>query len=141
MRVAIVSEVFLPKIDGVVNRTLNLVRHLPKFGDELLLVCPQAPGCSDCPVPVFDVPSFPFPLYPEYRIGLPDRRLAEELARFRPDVVHYVNPFAFGFRCHDVLRKAGLRLPSVFSFHTLYGEFARLYAVTRPLGSVIWWLM
>jgi len=34
MRIAIVSEVFLPKIDGVVNRTLNLVRHLPRFGDD-----------------------------------------------------------------------------------------------------------
>jgi glycosyltransferase involved in cell wall biosynthesis len=140
MRVAIVSEVFLPKIDGVVNRTLNLIRHLPRFGDDLLLVCPQAPGRTDCPVPVVAVPSFPFPLYPEYRIGLPDAGLAEAVRRFAPDVVHYVNPFAFGFRCHDVFRTAGLRVPSVFSFHTLYGEFAKLYTVTRPLGAVLWWL-
>ena len=28
MRIAIVAEVFLPKIDGVVSRTLNLIRHL-----------------------------------------------------------------------------------------------------------------
>jgi glycosyltransferase involved in cell wall biosynthesis len=141
MRVAIISEVFLPKIDGVVNRTLNLIRHLPRFGDELLVVCPQARGCTNCSVPVHDVPSFSFLLYPEYRIGLPDRRLTEAVKRFAPDVLHYVNPFAFGFRCHDVLRRAGVRVPSVFSFHTLYGEFVKQYKALRPLSAMLWWLM
>jgi glycosyltransferase involved in cell wall biosynthesis len=141
MRIAIVSEVFLPKIDGVVNRTLNLVRHLPAFGDELLIVCPRARGCTECPVPVIDVPSFPFLLYPEYRIGLPDVQLAAAVKRFAPDVVHFVNPFAFGFRCHDVFLRAGLRVPSVFSFHTLYGEFVKQYKVLRPMSWLIWWIM
>ena len=141
MRVAIISEVFLPKIDGVVNRTLNLIRHLPRYGDELLIVCPSAPGCDQCAVPVLEVPSFSFPLYPEYRIGLPDRRLAERLKGFRPDVLHYVNPFAFGFRCNDVIRKADLRVPSVFSFHTLYGEFVKQYRALKPMSALIWWLM
>ena len=141
MRVAIISEVFLPKIDGVVNRTLNLIRQLPRLGDELLIVCPSAPGCDQCPVPVLDVPSFSFPLYPEYRIGLPDRRMAEKLRRFRPDVLHYVNPFAFGFCCNDVIRKANLRVPSIFSFHTLYGEFVKQYRALKPMSALIWWLM
>ncbi|HYV37291.1 MAG TPA: glycosyltransferase family 1 protein [Gemmataceae bacterium] len=141
MRIAIISEVFLPKIDGVVNRTLNLIRQLPRYGDELLIVCPQAPGCDRCSVPVLDIPSFSFLLYPEYRIGLPDQRLAERLKSFAPDVLHYVNPFAFGFRCNDVLRKAGLRVPSVFSFHTLYGEFVKGYKALRPMSALIWWLM
>jgi glycosyltransferase involved in cell wall biosynthesis len=141
MRIAIVSEVFLPKIDGVVNRTLNLVRYLPRFGDEVLVVCPQAAGCTNCPVPVIDVPSFSFPLYPEYRIGLPDQRLAEAVKQFAPDVLHYVNPFAFGFRCHDVFRRAGVQTPSVFSFHTLYGEFAKQYKAMKPLSALLWWLM
>ena len=35
MRVAIVSEVFLPKIDGVVNRTLNVA--IPAFSVTLAL--------------------------------------------------------------------------------------------------------
>lgn len=141
MRVAIVTEVFLPKIDGVVNRTLNLIRHLPTFGDELLIVCPQAPGCTDCPVPVVPVPSFPFLLYPEYRIGQPDGQLAAAVKRFAPDVIHYVNPFAFGFRCHDVFHRAGVAAPAVFSFHTLYGEFVKQYKILRPLSPLIWWLM
>jgi glycosyltransferase involved in cell wall biosynthesis len=140
MRIVIVSEVFLPKIDGVVNRTLNLIRQLPRYGDELLIVCPQARGCDDCPVPVLDAPSFSFPLYPEYRIGLPSRKLAAGVKQFAPEVIHYLNPFAFGFRCHDVFRRAGLRTPAVFSFHTLYGEFVKDYKALRPLSKMLWWL-
>ncbi len=140
MRIAIISEVFLPKIDGVVNRTLNLVRQLPRHGDELLVVCPRAPGCKDSPARVVDVPSFPFPPYPEYRIGLPGEELVETIRSFAPDVIHYVNPFAFGFRCHDVLHQAGIEAPTVFSFHTLYGEFVKQYRVMRPLSALLWWL-
>jgi glycosyltransferase involved in cell wall biosynthesis len=141
MRIAIISEVFLPKIDGVVNRTLNLIRYLAQFGDEVLIVCPRAKGCTDCQVRVLDVPSFSFPLYPEYRIGLPDRKVAGALKEFAPEVLHYINPFAFGFRCHDVFRRAGVRTPSVFSFHTLYGEFVKKYKVMRVLSGFLWWLM
>jgi glycosyltransferase involved in cell wall biosynthesis len=141
MRVAIISEVFLPKIDGVVNRTLNLIQQLIEFGDNVLVICPQAKGCNQCPVPVVGVPSFSFRPYPEYRIGMPKRREVEAIKRFAPEVIHYVNPFAFGFRCHDVLRRAGVRTPSVFSFHTLYGEFVKRYKGLQPLSNLLWWLM
>jgi glycosyltransferase involved in cell wall biosynthesis len=141
MRIAIIAEVFLPKIDGVVNRTLNLIRNLIRFGDELLVICPEAQGCAQCPVPVVAVPSFSFRPYPEYRIGMPDRQVADTLKRFAPEVVHFVNPFAFGFRCHDVLRRAGVRAPTVFSFHTLYPEFARKYRGLNFLSTLLWWLM
>lgn len=140
MRIAIVTEVFLPKIDGVVNRTLNLIRQLKAAGDEVLVLCPRAEGCAASPVPFVDFPSFSFPLYPEYRIGLPDRRLVEAVQNFTPDVIHYINPFAFGFRCHDVLRKARVGTPSVFSFHTVYGEFVKQYRSLRPLSALLWWM-
>jgi glycosyltransferase involved in cell wall biosynthesis len=141
MRIAIIAEVFLPKIDGVVNRTLNLIRHLIRFGDELLVICPEAEGCTQCPVPVVPVPSFSFRPYPEYRIAMPDRQVADALKRFGPEVIHFINPFAFGFRCHDVLRRAGVRTPTVFSFHTLYAEFARKYRGLNFLSALLWWLM
>jgi glycosyltransferase involved in cell wall biosynthesis len=141
MRVAIIAEVFLPKVDGVVHRTLNLIRELKRCNDEVLVVCPQAAGAGAGPTPVVEFRSFPFPLYPEYRIARPDPRLVETLEEFQPDLIHFVNPFAFGFRCHDWLQKAGRRWPSVFSFHTLYGEFARQYALLKPLSGLFWWLM
>jgi glycosyltransferase involved in cell wall biosynthesis len=141
MRIVIIAEVFLPKIDGVVHRTMNLIRQLLHFGDEVLVIAPEATGGQGCPVPVVEVPSFSFLLYPEYRIGLPDRRLSDVIREFAPDVLHYVNPFAFGFRCYDVLHRTGVRVPTVFSFHTLYGEFVKKYNLLKPLSLLLWWLM
>jgi glycosyltransferase involved in cell wall biosynthesis len=141
MRIAIVAEVFLPKIDGVVNRTMNLIRELNRCHDEVMVLCAEAKGCTGCPVPVAEFPSFSFPLYPEYQIGLPDKRLLRVVQQFAPDVLHYINPFAFGFRCYDLLQKAGIRIPSVFSFHSLYGEFVKQYPLLRPLSHLLWWLM
>jgi glycosyltransferase involved in cell wall biosynthesis len=141
MRVAIIAEVFLPKVDGVVNRILNLIRELQRCQDEVLVVCPQDEGARAGMYQIAEFPSFPFPLYPEYRIGRPDHRLIEILEAYKPDVLHYVNPFAFGFCCHDLLERAGQRFPSVFSFHTLYGEFAKQYLLLKPFSGVFWWLM
>src|SRR5262249_33907583 len=62
------------------------------------------------------------------------------LKQFAPEVIHYINPFGFGFRCYDVLRKARFRVPTVFSFHTLYGEFVRQYKGLGPLSRLLWWL-
>jgi glycosyltransferase involved in cell wall biosynthesis len=141
MRIAIIAEVYLPKVDGVVNRTMNLIQQLVQAEDNVLVVCPQAEGSKASPVPIVECPSFPFLLYPEYRIALPDKRLVKQLDHFGPDVLHYVNPFAFGFRCFDLLHRAGLRIPSVFSFHTLYGEFVKQYQLLKPLSHLLWWLM
>lgn len=141
MRIAIIAEVFLPKVDGVVNRTTNLIHQLVRSNDDVLVICPQAEGSNACPVPVIEFPSFAFSLYPEYRIALPDKRLVKVLDHFAPDVLHYVNPFAFGFRCYDLLHRAGVRVPSVFSFHTLYGEFVKQYRLLKPLSQLLWWFM
>ncbi len=140
MRVAIVAEVFLPKIDGVVIRTMNLIRHLRESGDDVLVICPEADDRGDCGVALAEFPAFPFVAYPEYRIGTPDDRLLSRLDEFRPDVLHFLNPFAFGFRCHDLLQRHGRRYPCVFSFHTLYGEFVKRYPLLRPLSKMLWWM-
>lgn len=138
MRIAIVAEVYLPKIDGVVIRTMNLIRELQNSGNEVLVLCPQVIGERHSPVPVVDFASFPFPMYPEYRIGCPDHRLVEAIQQFQPDVIHFLNPFAFGFRCYDRLTDAGVKTPTLFSFHTLYPEFVKRYGLLKPLSNLLW---
>ena len=140
MRIAIICEVYLPKVDGVVGRTLNLIQQLLNHGDEVVVVCPQVYQLRNSPVPLIEFPGFPCASYPEYVIGRPDQRLIQELKAFRPDVVHFLNPFAFGFQCCDLLSRSDLRIPAMFSFHTLYGEFVKQYSGLRRLSRVLWWL-
>ena len=141
MRIAIVAEVFLPKIDGVVGRTVNLIQQLLANGDEVIVICPKVAEYRNSPVPLIEFPSFPCASYPEYAIGRPDQRLIQELKAFRPDVIHFLNPFAFGFQCYDLLCRSDLQLPVLFSFHTLYGEFVKQYRGLGMLSRLLWWLM
>ncbi|MGD9634056.1 MAG: glycosyltransferase family 4 protein [Pirellulales bacterium] len=140
MRIVLIAEVYLPKVDGVVVRTMNLIRQLVAVGDEVTVICPDAGDEGTSQVPVVRLPSFECVSYPEYRIGRPDARLLSTIEEIAPDVIHFVNPFAFGFQCFDVLARAGVRVPCLFSFHTLYGEFAKRYRLTKPVASVLWWL-
>jgi glycosyltransferase involved in cell wall biosynthesis len=140
MRILIIAEVYLPKVDGVVHRTMNLIRHLRSRGDEVMVVCPQSEGRVESPVPMTTFKSFPCPSYPEYRIGVPDRSLHEAVETFQPDIVHFLNPFAFGFQCHDLLSRQQPRRPQLFSFHTLYGEFVKQYPGMAMMSRMLWWL-
>ena len=143
MRVAIIAEVFLPKIDGVVHRTLNLIRELRSARRRGAGRLPPGRGLHRLrPCPVVEFRSFSFPLYPEYRIGLPDERLVEALERVRAGRAPLRQPVRVRL---PLLRPASprpaSRVPSVFSFHTLYGEFVKQYKLLRPLSGVLWWLM
>lgn len=138
MRILLILEVYLPKVDGVVMRTVRLLERLRQLGDEVLVVCPAVPGREISPVTLVEYPSFPFRAYPEYWIGVPDDSLPTVVTQFAPDVIHYLNPFAFGFRCFDTLQQAGCDAPRLFSFHTLYGEFVKRYPLLSPLSRGLW---
>lgn len=141
MRIVLICEVFLPKVDGVVGRTLNLIRELQAAGDEVLVCCPAVPESRESPVPLAECRSFPCVSYPDYHIGVPGPDLLHCLREFAPDVVHFINPLAFGFAVCLQLRRAAFSVPVVFSFHTQYGEFVRTYPGLSWLSGILWHLM
>ncbi len=140
MKIAVIAEVYIPKVDGVVRRTMNLISHLQQFGDEIRVYCPEADAPRKSPVQVIEFQGFPCPSYPEYMIGRPDERLVEDLKAFRPDIIHVLNPLAFGFQCCDLIIRSGIDVPLVFSFHTLYAEFVKTYPLLWILSKPLWWL-
>ena len=116
MRIALFSEVFLPKIDGITNRLRHTVRCLRDEGHEVLVFAPQGSVPEHAGARVVRIPGLPFPTYPGLRISAPDPRIAHELWRFAPDVVHAVGPVLLG--SWGMLAAHALRLPVVASYHT-----------------------
>jgi hypothetical protein len=96
MRIALFSEVFLPKIDGITNRLANTLRCLEADGHECLVFAPDTAVPEIGASRVVRIPSLPFPSYPAVRVALPDARVLASLAWFRPDVVHAVGPAVLG---------------------------------------------
>ncbi len=117
MRIALFTEVFLPKIDGVVTRIVRTLDQLRALGHEVLIFAPHNPPESYAGYKVVRVPGVPFrPWYPELVLGMPRPRLGRELDAFAPDVVHVVNPVILGLWGTAIAKQRNL--PLLASFHT-----------------------
>ncbi len=123
MRVAIFTETFLPKIDGVVTRVVRTLEQLRALGHEALVFAPHDPPAEVAGHRVVPVPAISFrPWYPELFLGLPRPRLGRELDAFAPDVVHVVNPVILGLWGTMVANQRDL--PLLASYHTDITQYA-----------------
>lgn len=133
MRITLFTEVFLPKIDGVVTRVTRTLDQLAELGHEVQVIAPRY-GPDDpatyAGYEVIRVPSLAFPAYPEVRYGFGHRGVDKRVRAFAPDVIHAVNPVWLAG--YGVLASRRLRVPLVASFHTNVPEY------TTELG--IGWL-
>src|SRR3954453_10530732 len=76
MRIALVTESFLPDVNGVANSVVRTAEHLVRRGHQPLVIAPQPPPAVrdtrvEVPYPVVRVASMPMPGYPQIRLGLP----------------------------------------------------------------------
>ncbi len=127
LRVAIFTETFLPKLDGVVTVICLLLDHLRDAGVEAIVFSPGHHVESYNGFPVVSIPGVPFPLYPETALAFPRGRTYQKLADFNPDIVHIANPWLSGLRGLYFAQK--LNKPVIMSFHTHLMEMARFYGV------------
>jgi phosphatidylinositol alpha 1,6-mannosyltransferase len=74
MRVAIVTEVFLPVINGVSNSVVQVVEHLVRGGHSVLVIAPGAGPDSYQGAPVVRVPALDLPVVDSVPVGVPTPR-------------------------------------------------------------------
>ena len=134
MRVCLVSETYVPQVNGV-SRTLGqLVRYLTERGDTVELVHPDygEPPREN----VHLVRSVSLPFYKELHLPLPPfGGVHRAIDRFEPDVVHIATEATLGM---SVLRHVLWRkLPTVSSFHTNFDQYSAHYGVGWS-RSLIW---
>ncbi len=131
MRVAIVSEVFMPAVDGVVTRLQHTLEELQRAGDDVVMIAPAGGPDSYAGFPVIGVREISMPLYPDgdgyppKRVALPGPALSRALERHRPDVVHTINPVLLGAGAVAIARRRGW--PVVASYHAHLPTYAHLY--------------
>jgi glycosyltransferase involved in cell wall biosynthesis len=131
VRIALVSEVFLPAVDGVVTRLRRTLEELPRCGDDVLMIAPAGGPESYAGVPVLGVRGLRVPLYPDgdgyppKRVALPGPALSRALRAYRPDVVHAIQPVLLGVGAVAFARRN--RVPLVASYHAHLPSYAKLY--------------
>lgn len=138
MRIALFTETFLPKVDGIVTRLTKTVQHLVKGGDDVIVFCPEGAPCSFMGARVVGVPAMPLPLYPELKLALPRPAVADALDSFAPDLVHVVNPAVLGLGGIWLARTKAL--PLVASYHTHLPKYLEHYGMGM-LEPLLWELL
>ncbi len=137
LRVLVVTESFLPQVNGVTNSVRRVLEHLAAEGHEAELVAPTGPATyAGFPVTLARGACLPF--YADFRIGLETRRrLRGTMERFRPDVVHIASPAALGLQAARAARSLGI--PTVAIYQTDLVGFAEQYGVpgsARAMGAL-----
>ena len=143
MRIALVTESFLPDVNGVAHSVVRTAEHLLRRGHEPVVIAPQAPPqlrsvAVDVPYPVVRLPSLPMPGYPQIRLGLPGPALAGALRAHRAEVVHLASPFVLG--AWGAATARALRLPAVAVYQTDVAAYARAYKVAMTEGAAWRWI-
>ncbi len=136
MRVAIVTESFLPLVNGVVNSVRHVVDHLVENGHEALIIAPGHGLADYRGVRVVRVRSAAVPMYKSFPMGLPDRQVKQALAEFHPDVVHLASPIALGWLGLRAARRLGI--PTVAIYQTDIPGYLRQYNLPGEAACAKW---
>lgn len=120
MRVAIVTESFLPTVNGVTTSVRHVLTHLARHGHEAIVIAPSA----DAPATFegFRVHQVPSIAYRQFPVGLPNPMVQRLLADFRPHVLHAASPFLLG--AHAITAAKRLGIPAVAIYQTDVAGYA-----------------
>ena len=138
LRVVVVTESFLPQVNGVTNSVLRILEYLRAQGHQALVIAPEsAGGVSEyAGFRVKRVPSLEMKgLLP---LGFPQKTMEPLIDGFNPDVVHLASPFFLGNYASKVAERLGI--PTLSIYQTDIAGFARHYGLTMAHDSLKRWV-
>ena len=123
MRILIVTDAWVPQVNGVVRTLQAVSRELGLVGHEVALVSPD------------QFASVPCPTYPEIRLALARRRwVGARIARIAPDAIHIATEGPLGLAARAWCLKRGV--PFTTAYHTQFPDYAAKR--TRLPASWFW---
>ena len=134
MRIAIITENFLPKLDGVTRTLAQLLEHLQQNGHKALLLGPESGIEEYAGAEIIGTAGLPLPFYPELKFNFFRPLFMRRLSEFQPDIVHLVDPVVLGATGLAAARI--LDVPLVSSYHTNLAAYCVHFGFpmfTRPM--------
>ena len=122
--------------DGVTRVLYKIIEQLNKRGIEHIFFSPIIPEESEQPTKMYEVPSFTFPAYREYKVAVPGyKNFEDELKKFKPDILHINSPCSLGYAAVKYGQKNNI--PVVATYHTHFPSYAKYYKV-KALENLGW---
>ncbi len=125
MRVAIYTETFLPKVDGIVKVACLTLEHFQRRGIEAVLIAPERGIREYAGTPIIGVPGVPLPFYPEGNFLFPHAGTYQRIKAFKPDIMHAFHPLMAGLA--GLMFARWLKVPIIASFHLDVARITSFY--------------
>ena len=131
-RLAVVSETFLPEVNGVALTLATLLEKLATRDFEITVFRPWREDLNSGPtlpgIAEVRLPGFPIPGYPQLRMGWPaSQQLCDAFTAWRPDVIHVATEGPLG--ASAVTAAKHLSIPVTSSFHTNFHQYLQSYGL------------
>ena len=127
MRIALLSDVYKPIINGVVNHVALLKQHLETWGEQVWLFVPGSSSAPDEPN-VVRIPGIPI-ADTGYHLSISLDQRSRELLQSM-DVIHVHHPFISG--SIGLLAANRYNIPLIFTSHTRYDLYVKQYLPLLP---------
>ncbi|QKJ24736.1 glycosyltransferase family 1 protein [Aquiluna borgnonia] len=92
-RVAVVTESFLPQINGVTNSVVRVLETLKQHEIEAVVIAPTSPSSMHLGFKVQTTAALPLLQFP---VAMPGPSITRYLDEFQPDLIHVAAPFMIG---------------------------------------------
>jgi glycosyltransferase involved in cell wall biosynthesis len=143
LNIALVTETYLPEVNGVAVTVARMVEGLLKRGNRIHMIRPRQSRNDVCGEQINYretlVAGMAIPGYSALRIGLPAKgRLVKMWSEQRPDIVHIATEGPLGWSALAAARK--LEIPVSTDFHTNFHCYAKHYRIglfTKPMAAYL----
>ena len=149
MKIAMFTDAYYPRINGVTVSVHSYATELSKLGHEVEVVCleyseeQQKNSLFDekssdkiSPFKIVRIPSAPFLFSKEDRMMRLDKwyRIKRAMDEFKPDVIHINSEWTIGY--FGALYAHHRKVPFVYTFHTMWEDYLANYIVFLPSASM-----
>ncbi len=134
-RIAIFTEAFLPKVDGVSRTALLTLKYLEQTGRQLIVFAPAPAPTAIGSTPIRGIPSLWLPFYAETRVAPPWPLILPQLRRFKPDLIHLFSPVGLG--ALGMAAGAWLKVPVIANYQTDLPAYVNSYGYGFLHGMMV----
>lgn len=130
LRVAVVTESFLPQVNGVTNSVVRVLETFKQQEIEAIVISPTSVSEKHLGFPVFTTASLALFQFP---VAMPGPGISRLLEDFQPDVIHVAAPFMLGAQA--IAWGAKNNVPTIAIYQTDIAGYLERYnlAFAKPV--------
>lgn len=137
MRILIVTEFFLPTVDGMVLRLTEAIRYLHKEGHVVAVVTTNRGIDQFEGATIYGIADKRLPFSKKLFKAPSLKNIYDIMLDFSPQVVHIANPLRMGGVAAQFAHRLGI--PVVVSYHTNFANCLKRYHIDNQLTEKMLW--